>query len=46
MTENYSVLMSVYHKEKPEYFRAAIESILNQTVKTMILLLSVTVHFK
>ena len=34
MTENYSVLMSVYHKEKPEYFRAAIESILNQTVKT------------
>ncbi|MFQ6929766.1 MAG: hypothetical protein ACLRR3_01300 [Eubacterium sp.] len=26
--------MSVYHKEKPEYFRAAIESVLNQTVKT------------
>ena len=43
MTENYSVLMSVYHKEKPEYFRAAIESILNQTVKTNDLLLSVTV---
>lgn len=34
MTENYSVLMSVYHREKPEYFRAAINSILNQTVKT------------
>jgi glycosyltransferase involved in cell wall biosynthesis len=34
MVENYSVLMSVYHKEKPEYFRAAIDSILNQTVKT------------
>lgn len=34
MTDNYSVLMSVYHKEKPEYLRAAIDSILNQTVKT------------
>lgn len=34
MTENYSVLMSVYHREKPEYFRTAIDSILNQTVKT------------
>lgn len=33
MTENYSVLMSVYHKEKPEYLRAAIDSILNQTVE-------------
>lgn len=34
MTENYSVLMSVYDKEKPEYLKAAIDSILNQTVKT------------
>lgn len=34
MTENYSVLMSVYHKEKPEYLRAAIDSILNQSIKT------------
>lgn len=34
MTENYSVLMSVYHKEKPEYLRAAIDSVLNQTVQT------------
>lgn len=34
MTENYSVLMSVYYKEKPEYLKAAIDSILNQTVKT------------
>lgn len=34
MTETYSVLMSVYHKEKPEYLREAIESVLNQTVKT------------
>ena len=25
--QNYSVLMSVYHKEKPEYLRQAIESI-------------------
>lgn len=24
--QNYSVLMSVYHKEKPEYLRQAIES--------------------
>lgn len=29
----YSVLMSVYDKEKPEYFRQSIESILIQTVK-------------
>ena len=34
MTEKYSVLMSVYHKEKPEYLKAAIDSILNQSVKT------------
>lgn len=30
--EKYSVLMSIYKKEKPEYLRLAIESILNQTV--------------
>lgn len=30
--QNYSVLMSVYHKEKPEYLRQAIESIQVQTV--------------
>ena len=30
----YSVLMSVYAKEKPEYFDEAIQSILNQTVMT------------
>lgn len=30
--ENYSVLMSLYKKEKPEYLRLAIDSILNQTV--------------
>lgn len=29
----YSVLMSVYHKEKPDYFRAAIQSMIGQTVK-------------
>lgn len=34
MAENYSVLMSVYYKEKPEYLKAAIDSILNQSVKT------------
>lgn len=33
MTEKYSVLMSVYHKEKPEYLRLAIQSMLDQTVK-------------
>ena len=32
--QNYSVLMSVYHKEKPEYLRQAIESIQVQTVPT------------
>ncbi len=32
--EQYSVLMSVYHKEKPEYLRQAIESIQAQTFPT------------
>ncbi len=31
--EKYSVLMSLYKKEHPEYLRQAIESMLNQTVK-------------
>lgn len=31
--QKYSVLMSLYAKEKPEYLRAAIESIVNQTAK-------------
>ena len=31
---NYSVLMSVYFKEKPEYLSAAMQSIFGQTVKT------------
>ena len=31
---NYSVLMSVYYKDNPKYLREAIESMLNQTVKT------------
>ncbi len=30
--EKYSVLMALYKKEKPEYLRLAIDSILNQTV--------------
>ena len=30
----YSVLMSVYHKEKPEYLKQAIESIQAQTFPT------------
>ena len=32
--ENYSVLMSVYHKEKAEFLREALDSIWNQTVPT------------
>lgn len=32
--EQYSVLMSVYHKEKPEYLQQAIESIQAQTFST------------
>ncbi len=32
--ENYSVLLSVYYKEKPEYLENSIESIMNQTVVT------------
>lgn len=31
---NYSVLMSVYHKDNPDYFKEAILSILNQDLKT------------
>lgn len=31
---NYSVLMSVYYKERPAFLRAAMESILTQTVQT------------
>ena len=31
--EKYTVLMSVYKKEKPEYLKTAIESMLNQSVK-------------
>ena len=33
MTEKYSVLMSVYHREKSEYLKLAIQSMLDQTVK-------------
>lgn len=32
MAEKFSVLMSLYIKEKPEYFRACMESVLSQTV--------------
>lgn len=32
--ENYSVLMSVYFKEKPEYLKTSIESMMNQTIPT------------
>lgn len=31
---DYSILMSVYYKENPEYLKQAIESMLNQTVKS------------
>ena len=34
MSESYSVLMSVYHKEKPEYLRESMESIYHQTILT------------
>ena len=32
--EDYSVLMSVYYKEKPEYLKQSIQSMLDQTVST------------
>lgn len=32
--ENYSILMSVYNREKPEYLQRAIDSMLRQTVLT------------
>lgn len=31
--ERYSVLMSLYEKEQPEYLRAALDSVINQTVR-------------
>ena len=34
MGENYSVLMSVYYKEKPEYLRESMQSIYEQTIPT------------
>lgn len=34
MAENYSVLMSVYYKENPEYLREAMQSMFDQTVPT------------
>ena len=34
MASKYSVLMSVYHKEKPEYLKQAIESIQAQALLT------------
>lgn len=34
MTDRYSVLMCVYHKENPKYFTLAIESMLYQTIPT------------
>lgn len=34
MTEAYSVLMSVYHKEKPAFFASAIQSMMDQTIPT------------
>lgn len=33
-SEDYSILMSVYYKENPEWLRQSIESMLNQTVRT------------
>ena len=32
--ENYSVLMTVYQKDDPDYMRLSIDSMLNQTIKT------------
>lgn len=34
MNEKYSVLMSVYYKENPEFLKKSIESIVNQTLQT------------
>lgn len=34
MVRNYSVLMSVYHKEKAEYLKIAMKSMFDQTVQT------------
>lgn len=31
--QKYSVLMSLYQKEHPEYFRESLNSMINQTVK-------------
>jgi glycosyltransferase involved in cell wall biosynthesis len=31
--KEYSVLMSIYHKENPDFFKVSVESMLNQTLK-------------
>ena len=33
--ENYSVLMSVYHKERPDWLKISINSMMNQTILTV-----------
>ena len=30
---NFSVLMSVYYKENPEWFKIALDSVINQTLQ-------------
>ena len=32
MSPNYSVLISVYYKERPIYLKSALDSVLNQTL--------------
>lgn len=41
LDNNFSVLIGVYHKDNPEYFRQAMDSILNQTVKSNDIVLSI-----
>lgn len=41
MAENFSVLMGVYYKDNPEYFKQAIDSILSQTIKSNDIVLSI-----
>ena len=33
MNKNFTVVMSVYKNDKPEYLRLAIDSLINQTIK-------------
>ncbi|WP_041168168.1 glycosyltransferase [Lactococcus cremoris] len=41
LENNFSILIGVYHKDVPEYFQQAMDSVLNQTIKSNDIVLSI-----